>query len=65
MQRSAKAESVGLAAHGFYAEGDVFFERDTYFFGALDDVFTADAAGERFILHALLHRAGFQIENTF
>jgi len=54
-----------LAAHGFDAEGDMFFERDADFFGAFDDVFTADAARERFVLLCSLHGAGFQVQNTF
>ena len=62
---AAEAEGVGLAAHGFNAEGDVLFERYADLFGALYDVFAADAAGESFVLHALLHGASFQIENTF
>ena len=62
---AAETEGVGLAAHGFDAEGDVLFERYTDLFGALYDVFPTDAAGEGLVLHALLHGASFQIENTF
>ena len=43
----------------------MFFERDANFFGAFDDIFAANAASERFVLHAFLHGTGFQIQNTF
>ena len=62
---AAKAEGVGFAAHGFDAEGDVLFERYADLFGAFGDVFAANAAGERFVLHAFLDGTCFQIQNTF
>lgn len=61
---AAEAEGVGLFAKCGDAKTDVFFERDAKLFRALDDIFTADAARERFVLHALFHGADLEIENT-
>ena len=61
---AAQAERVGSGAHGFDAEGDMIVERDAEFFGAFDDILTADASRKRFVLHPFFHRACFQIENA-
>ena len=38
LERAAKAEGIGLFAHGPDAEGDVVFERNAEFGSALDDI---------------------------
>src|SRR5271167_1448545 len=65
LEGAAEAQGVGLFAHGGDAETDVIVERDAELLGALDDVFAADATGERFVFHALLHGAGFEVEDAF
>jgi hypothetical protein len=65
LEGAAEAESVSLFAHGGDAEGDVFVERDAEFLGAFYYVFAADAAGEGFVFHSFLDRAGFEIEDAF
>ena len=64
-QIAAKAKGVRVFAHRGDAESNVLFEKDAEFFGAFADIVARDSAGKRFILHALLHRIRFQIENAF
>ena len=47
---AAQAEGVGVFAHGGDAEGDVFFDGDAEFGGAVADVVAGDAFGEGLVL---------------
>src|SRR5262249_27450777 len=60
-----KPERVGFPTHGFDAESDVFFKWDTEFFRAFDHVLPVYSPREGFVLHAILYRTCFQIQNAF
>jgi len=60
-----RGEGVGLAAHGFDAEGDMFFERDADFFGALMTSSRLTRARTLWSFMRFFTEAGFQVQNTF
>src|SRR5450755_2268769 len=49
------------APHSLDAEGDVFVEVDAHLGSAVDDVVTADGAGEGFVLHFFPDGLGFNL----
>src|SRR5437667_2385142 len=63
-QRPLQSQRLGALAHEGNHVGDVLLERQPELLRAAAEILALDAAGERFILHALHHRGLLQVENA-